>query len=181
MNMRSARDREARRGLELRNASRAFGLAHAQQSALRRGSSGAHHLESSSGEFMMTRCAKLLAAALLAASAPWLAGSAAAEPITADRLTQGDTATRTELVQWGGGYGGGWYGPDSSAGVTVAPRSYYGYGRSAYDDYAYDRGAVAPRASSNADAVASCQQRFRSYDPASGTYLGYDGLRHPCP
>jgi hypothetical protein len=24
-------------------------------------------------------------------------------------------------------------------------------------------------------------QRFRSYDPASGTYLGYDGQRHPCP
>jgi hypothetical protein len=31
------------------------------------------------------------------------------------------------------------------------------------------------------DAVAYCMQRFRSYDPASGTYLGYDGLRHPCP
>jgi len=26
-----------------------------------------------------------------------------------------------------------------------------------------------------------CRQRFRSYDPASGTYLGYDGLRHSCP
>ena len=25
-----------------------------------------------------------------------------------------------------------------------------------------------------------CQQRYRSYDPASGTYLGLDGLRHPC-
>ncbi|MGB8185593.1 MAG: BA14K family protein [Pseudolabrys sp.] len=24
-------------------------------------------------------------------------------------------------------------------------------------------------------------QRFRSYDPNSGTYLGFDGLRHPCP
>jgi hypothetical protein len=24
-------------------------------------------------------------------------------------------------------------------------------------------------------------QRYRSYDPASGTYMGYDGLRHPCP
>jgi hypothetical protein len=24
-------------------------------------------------------------------------------------------------------------------------------------------------------------QRFRSYDPASGTYLGVDGLRHQCP
>lgn len=31
------------------------------------------------------------------------------------------------------------------------------------------------------DAIAYCMQRFRSYDPNSGTYLGYDGLRHPCP
>ena len=31
------------------------------------------------------------------------------------------------------------------------------------------------------DAVAYCMQRYRSYDPASGTYLGRDGLRHPCP
>jgi len=28
---------------------------------------------------------------------------------------------------------------------------------------------------------AYCAQRYRSYDPASGTFLGYDGLRHPCP
>lgn len=33
----------------------------------------------------------------------------------------------------------------------------------------------------NSDAVAYCAQRFRSYDPQSGTYLGYDGLRHACP
>ena len=31
------------------------------------------------------------------------------------------------------------------------------------------------------DAVAYCMQRYRSYDPRSGTFLGYDGLRHPCP
>jgi BA14K-like protein len=31
------------------------------------------------------------------------------------------------------------------------------------------------------DAEGYCAARFRSYDPASGTYLGYDGLRHPCP
>jgi hypothetical protein len=30
-------------------------------------------------------------------------------------------------------------------------------------------------------ATASCEARFRSYDPASGTYLGFDRLRHPCP
>jgi hypothetical protein len=40
---------------------------------------------------------------------------------------------------------------------------------------------AAAAANNNADAVAYCSQRFRSYDPASGTYLGYDGLRHPCP
>jgi hypothetical protein len=26
----------------------------------------------------------------------------------------------------------------------------------------------------------SCAQRYRSYDPALGTFLGYDGHRHPC-
>jgi len=26
-----------------------------------------------------------------------------------------------------------------------------------------------------------CMERFRSYDPATRTYLGYDGHRHPCP
>jgi hypothetical protein len=32
----------------------------------------------------------------------------------------------------------------------------------------------------NADAAA-CEARFRSYDPATGTYLGIDGARHRCP
>jgi hypothetical protein len=26
-----------------------------------------------------------------------------------------------------------------------------------------------------------CLHHYRSYDPESGTYLGYDGYRHPCP
>jgi hypothetical protein len=43
-------------------------------------------------------------------------------------------------------------------------------------------GALASQQAQAADnAVAYCAQRFRSYDPASGTYLGYDGSRHPCP
>jgi hypothetical protein len=33
----------------------------------------------------------------------------------------------------------------------------------------------------NQSAVASCEMRFRSYDPATGTYVGFDGTRHPCP
>jgi hypothetical protein len=43
-------------------------------------------------------------------------------------------------------------------------------------------GAIAANAAAGGgNAVAYCSQRFRSYDPASGTYLGYDGYRHPCP
>jgi hypothetical protein len=30
-------------------------------------------------------------------------------------------------------------------------------------------------------AIAYCMRRFRSYDPYSMTYLGYDGRRHYCP
>jgi BA14K-like protein len=70
----------------------------------------------------------------------------------------------------------------------------YGYGYDPYygDSYAYDDGAyydqgyaVAPEVAVVDQPVAVdasyCVQRFRSYDPASGTYLGFDGLRHPCP
>ena len=44
-----------------------------------------------------------------------------------------------------------------------------------------DDGAVAVAPDTGGDDVAYCRQRFRSYDVASGTYLGTDGLRHPCP
>jgi len=80
---------------------------------------------------------------------------------------------------YGGGYGGGWgyYGGGFAAGAIVggllAAPYYDGYG---YDGYGY--GYEAPVDDS---AVAYCVQRFRSYDPASGTYLGNDGYRHPCP
>jgi hypothetical protein len=30
------------------------------------------------------------------------------------------------------------------------------------------------------DWLAYCSSKYRSFDPRTGTYLGYDGLRHPC-
>lgn len=48
----------------------------------------------------------------------------------------------------------------------------------------FDRGTVWQRDQSivpYAMAIAYCARRFRSYDPGSQTYLGRDGLRHPCP
>jgi len=42
-------------------------------------------------------------------------------------------------------------------------------------------GSAIENSEARADAGAYCAQRYKSYDPASGTYLGYDGVRHPCP
>ena len=42
-------------------------------------------------------------------------------------------------------------------------------------------GAIANSQAQANDTVAYCAQRYRSFDVASGTYLGYDGYRHPCP
>jgi hypothetical protein len=50
-----------------------------------------------------------------------------------------------------------------------------------YSDQGPAYGDAGPQMASDADSVAYCQQTYRSYDPASGTYLGYDGFRHPCP
>jgi hypothetical protein len=51
-----------------------------------------------------------------------------------------------------------------------------------YDPYYYDPGYYgdAPLTASP-DAVSYCMQRFRTYDPASGTYIGRGGVRRPCP
>jgi BA14K-like protein len=55
-----------------------------------------------------------------------------------------------------------------------------GYYAPGYDDQYYDDSvAVAPQGGD--DAVAYCMQTYRSYDPRSGTYMGNDGYRHPCP
>ena len=47
------------------------------------------------------------------------------------------------------------------------------------DGYVYT--GAAPVVYNSDDLVAYCEQTYRSYDPASGSYLGYDGFRHPCP
>jgi hypothetical protein len=80
---------------------------------------------------------------------------------------------------------GGWWGPGvgfaagALIGSALAPRPYYGpgyyYGPG---PYAYD---VEPEVEVGNGSIAYCQQRFKSYDVRTGTYLGYDGQRHPCP
>ena len=102
----------------------------------------------------------------------------------------------------GGGYhhnGGGGFIPGAVAGVIVggaiasqgyyggpgyyAPGpSYYPAGPGYYDDSYAEEGVVAAApAPGGDDSVAYCMQTYRSYNPRTGTYLGNDGFRHPCP
>lgn len=52
-----------------------------------------------------------------------------------------------------------------------------------YDPYPYYYGPYYFEApdDTDTDAIASCIRRFKSYDVRTRTYLGFDGLRHPCP
>lgn len=90
---------------------------------------------------------------------------------------------------WRGGrwhHRGGGFWPGVAVGAALGSYAYYGgpdyywdYGPDYYTDYSYYDDS-APVAVVGGDA-SYCARRYRSYDPASGTYLGYDGLRHPCP
>jgi hypothetical protein len=96
----------------------------------------------------------------------------------------------------GGGYDrryrrGGGFWPGVAVGAAIGGSyAYYGgpgyYDPGYYDDgyyndsYYYDDSVAVAAAPEGGDA-AYCAQTYRSYDPASGTYLGYDGQRHPCP
>ena len=64
-------------------------------------------------------------------------------------------------------------GAIATAPYYYRPYPYYYYG----PPVAYGPGYPAPGYGGNA----ACASRFKSYDPATGTYLGHDGARHPCP
>ena len=82
----------------------------------------------------------------------------------------------TQTVQWRGGPGpvvGGLIAGAIVGGAIAAGAAPYGPGYYGPPPVAY---GPPP-----GDAIAYCMQQYRSYDPRSGTYLGYDGFRHPCP
>jgi hypothetical protein len=167
---------------------------------------GASEADNQDGETNMSIfLRKCIAMALVATSIASLAGAAAAMPFAGAAALGNAAPSSVETVRWGGGgwgghgWGGrGWGGRGWGAGAGFAagallggallgPRYYapgpYYYGPGPYyapgPDYA-DPGPYSPDPTGG-DAVAYCLSRFKSYDPRSGTYLGYDGYRHPCP
>ena len=135
-------------------------------------------------------------AAHFAARAPAMGGGAP--------TMRGGAAWSGNRTAWNGGNRGAWNGgyrqhngrfwPGAVAagavigGAIAANNAYAYYGGPGYydqpayyDDQYVDDGVVAVVPAPVGDDSGYCAQRYRSYDPASGTYLGFDGLRHPCP
>jgi len=87
----------------------------------------------------------------------------------------------------GGGFGGGFGdggvdhgGGDRGFGDRGFDRGYGGIG-GWWDDWGPDYYPYYGNYAANDDAsIASCEARYRSFNPATGTYLGYDGRRHDC-
>ncbi|MBO0734781.1 MAG: BA14K family protein [Methylocapsa sp.] len=138
----------------------------------------------------------LAVSALLAANLAGYASTASALPAIDPLAIKNATPNTIEPVQWRGwGWGWGWAAPAVAAGVitgavvgSALARPYY-YGPGPYYPY-YPYYAPAPAGyyapgyygpQSGEGAIAYCSRRFRSYDPRTGTYLGTDGNRHPCP
>jgi hypothetical protein len=94
----------------------------------------------------------------------------------------------------GGGWRGGGYGPGLAAGAIIGGAlasgayygnsyGYYGGGPAYGSTYDYDDAPeVVEVAPGGGDVdVNYCIQTYKSYNVRTGTYLGYDGLRHACP
>jgi BA14K-like protein len=123
-----------------------------------------------------------LAAALVAGAAA-LATPTSAMPVSAALKNAAPGAV--ESVRWGGwGWGLGGFAAGAIIGsAIVAPRYYGGYPYGYYPAYGYPPPPppVGYYGGPAGDGVAYCMQKYRSYDPNSGTFLGFDGARHPCP
>lgn len=96
-------------------------------------------------------------------------GQASALPLGGQLNGLSRPAPNIELVDHAGGLWTGHrfrdFDDDASFGLTVP----------LYDDDVYDD--IDDGYSAH---VAWCMERYRSYDPASDSFLGYDGLRHRC-
>lgn len=134
----------------------------------------------------MSRFKSLTSAVVIGATALSLTIPAMAAPMIAQpQQVQSGTSLPTENVQYyrGGGYGRGYgYGGGYRR----------GYGRGGGNGAligglaagAIIGGAIAAGAAANAQSQQNanyCAQRYRSYDPQSGTYLNNDGNRYACP
>lgn len=127
--------------------------------------------------------AALMASVVAAGMGPFSAAPVSAFPLgpaaaaVAAQLNNSAPAVQVRYYR-GWGVGPGIIGGLVLGEIIASQRPYY-YGYPGYPGY---YGYPAPvYATPYGGSVGYCMSRFKSYDPSSGTYLGFDGRRHPCP
>jgi hypothetical protein len=133
----------------------------------------------------------LVVSSLMAGAALGMARSATALPLspatggTALTAQLGQALPTIQVRRRGGGIAAGIIGGAIIGGIIASQRYYPGYYPyyPAYRPYypAYRPYYPAYRPYGYVPSIDYCMRRFKSYDPVSMTYLGYDGIRHPCP
>jgi hypothetical protein len=141
---------------------------------------------------MRNRLHKLTVAALVAASLASFTNVASATPVADALAIKNAVPTEVQAVRWGWGwgFGAGFLGGAVLGGALARPYYYYPPPAYYYPGPVYAPAPVygpppayyeAPPGPPAGDAYSYCARRYRSYDPSTGTFLGNDGLRHPCP
>ena len=129
----------------------------------------------------MKKSSRAILLALTVATTSWLVAPVVAAPVTSPLMLRSAVSPLVEAVRYRHGYGGAAVGLGIAGALIgsaiIGATQPYGYYPPGYYGPVY----AAPAPYVGGDAVSYCMQRFRSYDPYSGTYVGYDGLRHPCP
>ncbi len=123
----------------------------------------------------------LTSAVLIGATALSFSVPAISAPMINQAPLAASVPTATENVQYyrgrgygrGYGYRGGYHRGHGGNGALIG-----GLAVGAIIGGAIAAGAASQAAQQNAN---YCAQRYRSYDPQSGTYLNNDGNRYPCP
>jgi hypothetical protein len=136
----------------------------------------------------LTASAGLSALALAAFLAP---SQAAAAPAGAGLSSLGSVESQhLQHVQWRGrggyyrgrgyGYRGGYYRGGRDAAIVGGVIGGLALGAVIAGANAAPPVAYAPRYGGGADWIAYCSSKYRSFNPNTGLYLGYDGQYHPC-
>ena len=103
-------------------------------------------------------------------------GAGIAAGIATGLILGGIIASQPRYYGYGPGYYG--YGPRYYGYYYGGPQPLFYGPRVFYPPGHY--GPIVGPGYGGGDWMSYCFSRYRSFDPATGTYMGYDGRRHPC-
>ena len=127
---------------------------------------------------------KIMLTGSLLIGAAILAPAPASAQVRLDPALGAGAGVNAQEVQYRGYGGRRYYGRRGYNGGAAAAGIVGGLAAGAIIGGALSNQYAQPQAVYGApdeSAIDYCIQRFRSYDVRSGTYVGYDGMRHSCP